>query len=52
MDHLSSMKEILKYNLCFVRRSANKATHCLAQVASSRYDLGDYTFRVCLRKLI
>ena len=29
-DCVSLMKEILECNLCFVRRSANKAAHCLA----------------------
>ena len=29
-DCVSLMKEIMECNLCFVRRSTNKATHCLA----------------------
>ena len=41
-DYVSLMKQISECKLCFVRRSANKATHCLTQAASSRSDLGDY----------
>ena len=41
-DCVSLLKEILECNLCFVRRSVNKAAHCLASAASSRCDPGDY----------
>ena len=47
-DCVSLMKEIPKCNLCFVRRSRNKAAHCLAQADNSRFDLGDYAINPLL----